>query len=191
MKKILISILLLLSQLSFSQKNSLWLGLSFTKAEQESLTFNQPSFKKINTFGNGFTLLLEHNIKKSETSFFKIGGELSSVRQGFYLNGFSNYLYNTSFKLPALYCFKLKLSKRTLIVFDLGTKLQFLFDTQTTSFVWNNSTQLIIKTKSGLFPLINFNFGTEVSLKQKRVIGITIGVNKGFVNYEKIIYKSF
>jgi hypothetical protein len=187
--KITILVFLLFFHLTLlSQKNSLWLGHSFTKAEQESLSFKNPTLKKINTFGLGFLFLLEHHIKKSKVSSYKLGLELSSVRQGFYLNGFANYIFNTTIKIPILYCFKFPLSKKTVVLFDLGLKLQFLTGSHSTTIIWNNTTQLEINTKSGIFPLLNFNVGTEIDLIKKRKLGILIGINKGFLNYGQITY---
>jgi len=184
-------LILLFNYIVYSQKNSVWVGHSFTKPEQVNLSFSSPTLKKVNSFGVGFVIQIAHKFEKSKVSFFNYGVELSSVRQGFYLNGFTDYFENTSIKIPVFYSFNYPLSKKSKVFIGLGTKLQFLFGSSATSFVWSNSIKMVVETKGGIFPLLHFNFGFSKELRKKREFNILIGVNKGFMNYQKIVYETF
>jgi len=187
--KILIIFFSLNNLIVFSQKNTIWLGHSLTKISQDSFSFDKPSFKKIRTIGAGFSILIERELLKSEVSSIIYGVELSSVRQAFYLNGFSNYFTNTTLKIPVLYGFKYMLTNKTKAIIQLGLNLQTNFSGNVTTFVWNNSTELKVTTIGGVFPLVHFDFGIEQQLKKKK-FRISIGANKGFVNIAEITYKT-
>jgi len=177
----------LMSSNVFSQKNILWIGHSITKNNQDNVSFKSPTFSKIVTFGVGISIINERIIKSSKTSSFLFGVEVSSVRQGFYLNNFSNYMTNTSLKIPLLYGFKFPVSKKVSTLLQIGVNLQLQLNSSTTTFIWNNSTMLNIISHSGVFPLVHINLGFEKQFRKKQ-LNIMLGINKGFIDFEEITY---
>lgn len=188
MKLINLIFIVSFARLGFTQNNTIWIGHSLTKANQDFTAFNAPSLNNILTFGAGISVYIEHDINKSKTSSILSGIELSSVRQGFYLNSISNYATNTSIKIPILYGFKLPLSKHLSAFINLGVNFQLMFGDESITNIWYNSTKLELITKNGIYPLIHFNFGIEKTYKTNKKFNIVLGINKGFINFEEITY---
>ncbi len=186
----IIYVLVFLSTLPTYSQVKLGIGNCATYSNNDKIISSSAEDIPGSSIGAGFIGLLEFPLLKESHSSVLTGLEWSSARHHFVYSGWGLFVTQTTLKIPILYSHYVPIANNVQSFVRLGTAAFYQVGGNINTELASRSVFIERQLEDGLFFLLVVNAGVRYSSKKKHVFDLSIGLQRGFKESERITYSS-